>query len=217
MRQSGKALVPGAGNTGDECLFDAHPTTIGGFRFTGRDARAVGKPSIKEWQTALAFASGAYESSPYWIAALVVYGESKVAWREKLSQAMSVTGLALQTLHNLASIYRRVEEPERQIAQSVSHAEVVAPLPRPAQTKWLERSRTEGWSYRELRQRVQAAARSTVLEGQAPTMHVVDVTVAVTVEAQNSTLAEDAAWGQVRGMIREMRGAKLIAARALGR
>lgn len=149
-------------------LFDKRPLTVGGFSFSAWDAKpASGKPTITGFQEALVFASGTYTSSPYWIAALMAYGESREDWQEKLAQAMSVTGLERGTLINLLSVYRRVEAPERALAQSVGHADAVAALPRAQQTKWLDKSRTEGWSVRELRGEIRVAKRTRVIEGQA--------------------------------------------------
>lgn len=153
-------------------LFDRHPIHIGqratgGFRFRGRSVDPVGRPSVKEFQEAIALASEFFESSPWWIAGLVSYGESRADWKEKLSQAMSVTKLARATLLNLGYIYRSTTEATRALAPSPGHADAVAKLTEPEQVEWLGKARSEELTVRELRLGVQQAKRRKVIEGQA--------------------------------------------------
>ena len=148
-------------------LFERQPAKVGGFLLRARSAVPVGRPSIEGWTTALGFAVAANDASPFWIGDLVAYADSRKEWKDKLDQAIAMTGLALQTLHNLGYISRKIEEPERRLAQSVAHADAVAPLARQEQTKWLSKSRTEGWSVRELRTEIRASSRRKVIEGQA--------------------------------------------------
>lgn len=156
--------VPAGGN---KELFDARPIGLEGFNLFARSAVAVGTPTIRQWQTVLQFASAAHEASPYWIGDLLAYAESREDWLEKLSQAFTVTGLAEKTLYNLASISRHVEEPERALAPSLSHAAEVASLERPEQTRYLTLARKEGWTRQEMRVQIRNAKRARVIEGQA--------------------------------------------------
>jgi hypothetical protein len=179
-------------------VFNATPIRLPGFELRGRSVHVVGKPTIRQWQGAMSFASAAHESSAYWVGSLVAYAEDRAEWKDKLDQAMTVTGLSRGRLTNLGWMVRKVEEPERQIAQSPEHASVVAPLSRVDQTKWLERSRTEDWSASELRGRVKAGKSTKVLSGQAETIHQIDVTVSVSVEATDEATAEKLAWEAVK-------------------
>lgn len=161
--KTGSSLVPASGN---EAL-DVRPIELQGFKLRARSARPVGRPSIVNWQAALQFAAAVHEASPYWIGDLLAYAESRDDWREKLSQAMAHTGLSEQTLHNLGYISRRIAEPERAIAPSLSHAAEVAPMDRSDQVRWLDKAKTEGWTRNELRKEIKAASRRKVIEGQA--------------------------------------------------
>jgi len=140
---------------------------IGGFKLTGRAAIPHGKPSLRGWINALQLAVGAHESSPYWIGDLMAYSETRGDWSEKLSQALSLTGYAEQTLKNLGYIARHVAEPERQIAPSVAHAAVVAKLQAGEQHELLDIARDQQLTVTELRQEVRLRSRRNVLEGQA--------------------------------------------------
>lgn len=161
----GTQLVPVNGN--ELLIFDERPIELEGFALQARAAVPVGKPTLRNWQAALAFACASHEGSPYWIGDLVAYADTRAEWREKLSQAIAVTGLAEKTLHNLGYLSRHVEEPERKLAPSPAHAAEVASLERPDQTKWLETARVEGWTVREMRLEMRAARRRRVIEGQA--------------------------------------------------
>lgn len=149
-------------------LFDTHPIPLKddgvGFLLTARGVTPFGDPSIGQWTEALRFAGAAEESSPYWIGDLLRYADNRSEWREMIDQAIASTGLSAGTLHNLGWVARRVEPPEREIAQTVSHATKVAPLERPEQTKWLTKSREENWSARELERNIKHSKRERVLE-----------------------------------------------------
>lgn len=148
-------------------VFDDRPLNLPGWQLRHQAAKPIGKPTIKETQHALAFASATHESSPYWVGDIVSYAESRQDWREKLSQAMTVTGLAEGTLHNLASISRRVAPEERELSPSLEHSSIVAKLPKAEQRKWLKKARSEGWNRREFRLELNASQKRGVISGTA--------------------------------------------------
>lgn len=208
--------APDVGN--HELLFDRRPIVAGmdeqehgGFRLRGRSVEVVGKPGIKGFQDALAYACEFYESSPWWIAGLVSYGEGREDWKEKLDQAISVTRLARQTLLNLGSLYRNSTDETRALAPSPGHLDVVIKLPAAEQRKWLDQARLEELTVRELRRGIRRSA--LVLEGRAPTMHTVDVTIRLSVEAENSYAAEQQARDKVTQALSDT-SMKVIGAKA---
>lgn len=157
-------FVPFVGN---ETLFDLRPAQIGHFALKGRSAIPVGRPNLNGWVQAMQFAVASHESSPYWVADLMAYADSREDWRAKLDQAITLTGYKEHTLHNLGYIGRRVEEQERQIAPSIGHAAAVAPLDRELQTEVLTKARDNHWTVSETRKEAQATKRRKVIEGQA--------------------------------------------------
>lgn len=160
-----------AGRNEQAGFFDDHPLTIGGFVFTATAATpAPGDkpPTVRGWQTAMAYASGSEESAPYWVGDLLNYASGRADWRAKLDQMKTVTRLAEQTLHNRAHVARKVKDKARQVAQTMTHAAEVASVPDEAdQVEWLTKSREEGWTYRELRVNLSASKRRKVISGQA--------------------------------------------------
>jgi len=158
-----KALVPAGGKLD----FDERPIEIHGFKFRARSVRPIGRPALEQWINAVAFAEAVEGSAPYWLGDLLRYAEDRKDYQERMSQALETSGLSRHTLENYASICRRVEEPERKVAPSVKHADAVAALPRPEQTKWLQHARDEGLTERELRVEIRASKRTRVIEGQA--------------------------------------------------
>src|SRR5262245_18351819 len=146
-------------------IFDERPIKLAGFELRHNYAKAVGKPTIREWQAAFELAGAAEESSPYWVGDLVAYADDRADWREKLDQAKSITNLAEQTLHNLGSVCRSVAKAERDLAPSYSHAALVAKFDVPEQRRWLKRARTEGWHKREFGLELKASQKRGILKG----------------------------------------------------
>lgn len=149
-------------------LFDERPLEIDGFRLHARSAEAIGRPSLEQFAGALEFSVSAQEASPYWVGDLWNYGEGRADWREKLEQQIrSTSGHTHKTLINLGYIARSVAPAARAIALSPAHAAEVAPLTPGEQIEWLEKTRGEEWTVRELRLELKAARRRKVIEGQA--------------------------------------------------
>jgi N6-adenosine-specific RNA methylase IME4 len=147
-------------------LFDETPIVIGGFRLKSRSAEPIGEPTLDGWTTALQFATAAERSSPYWIGDLLGYSASRAEWRARLDQAIAVSGLAEQTLHNLTHIAKRVQGRARELAPTVSHAAEVAALDPDEQVELLESAATEGWTVTELRRARRLRERPAIVEGQ---------------------------------------------------
>lgn len=146
---------------------DQHPMKLDGFTFRARSVRAVGTPTKDQWQRALAFAEAAKEGAEWWIADLLHYARERGDWQEAFDQLLTVTQLAPQTLRNIESLGKAVDEPERRIAPSVKHADMVRTLSQRDQRKMLIKAADEGWTSSELRAEVRATQRTKVLEGQA--------------------------------------------------
>ncbi len=195
-------------------ILDGTPIKLPGFTLTARGVTVVGKPKIQEWQGAMAFASAVHEAAPCWVGQLLNYADTRKDWQAKMDQALGATGLSRQRLKNLAYVTKHVEAHELSLAPSIGHAEEVAALPRPEQTEWLAKARTEGWSTRELRAQIRRARRSVVIEGGAPTMFTVDVTSRHIVEAHTSWEAQEKAWAAVKDALTSLPHAHVIGAQA---
>lgn len=148
-------------------LFDVTPITLQGFKLRARSVVAVGSPTPSQWQAAMSFANASEESATYWVGDLLAYAESREDWKDKLDQITDVTGYAHQTILNMTYVARHVDEAERIIAPSFSHAKEVAALPKPEQRKWLKKARERKWTRREMRQEMRISNRSKIIEGQA--------------------------------------------------
>ena len=155
-------------NDTNESYFDRRPIEVGGFRLGGRRAVPVGRPTLEGYTAALQFACDAHEGSPYWIGDLVSYADSREDWKERLSQAQSVTGLSIDRLHDLGYVGRRTPLKARLVSPSIEHSRAVAKLPDELdRLDWLRKAREEGWSVRDLRLNLKAARLAKVIEGQA--------------------------------------------------
>ena len=150
-------------------LFDRQPIRLEGFVLHPRSVEVAGRPALPHWQAAFAFACATQIASPFWVADLLNYAESRSEWREKLDQAVShgATNYHQHTLETLSWVGRQVQGKARALAPSLSHATEVAALEADEQIHWLQEARTNGWSQRELRQNLRAAKRRALIEGQA--------------------------------------------------
>ncbi|GEM_PF-797765 len=98
------------------------------------------------------------DSSQWWLADWLVYGQSRFPGRYK--QAVEETGLEYQTLRNYAYVARRFDVSRRRDKLSFQHHSEVAPLPEPEQDLWLDRAQTFGWSLSEFRQHLRNARQN---------------------------------------------------------
>lgn len=143
--------------------FDESPIELGHVVLKHHEAVISPKATDDELQDALRFATAAADSSPYWVGDLVAFVEDDATRAERESQILGETGMAQQTLANLASVSRRVLGPERALAPSIGHAETVAKMAKRDQRTWLSKARTEGWNVREFRLEVKAAEKRGTL------------------------------------------------------
>lgn len=169
---SGLRLAASAGSSVDGTsaptvakVFDERPITIPGYKLFATGVEPIDTPTLEQHEAALAFCGGAHDAAPYWIADLMRYAETRADWRERLSQVQDATGLAKQTVENLAYLGRRVGPKAREIAPSPSHAMEVAALPAVEQMDWLQKAAGADWSVKELRARVKAGRPALVAPG----------------------------------------------------
>jgi hypothetical protein len=197
-------------------LFNEQPLTVGGFELRARGVVpcAGTTPTSAGWQAAFEFATNAEESSPYWVGDLVVYLDERRDWREQRDQLISVTGLARHTIENRATISRKVKERARDLSPSITHSDAVTKLEPTQQEAWLEKARDEGWTVSEFKKAIKHAEQTTIIEGQAETMHTVDVTVRLSLEAESPHAAEQIAWTLVKQAVALMAHSHVIAAHA---
>ena len=162
------------------------------------------------------FSVGCLDKAPHWIASLLLYADTRLEWKERMSQAISVTGLSRKRLENLASLGRRLTPQAWNVAPSVEHADKVAKLQPIEQIEWLTKAKEGEWTTIQLARNVKRAKQRQILDGKAPQMHYVEVTVGIDVEAQGTFQAEAAAWELVKEAIEHIKGAKVLSAHTKG-
>ncbi|MEU7584634.1 LmbU family transcriptional regulator [Streptomyces sp. NPDC041068] len=114
-----------------------------------------GRLSLSVWQkigTELATIS---ESSTWWLADWVLYGET--AYTGRYRQVIESTGLGYQTLRNYAWVARRFELSRRRDALSFAHHAEVASLEQPEQDYWLRWAEQQQWSRNRLRKEIRSS------------------------------------------------------------
>ena len=95
------------------------------------------------------------DSSTWWIADWLVYGES--AFQDRYEEAIKRTSLSYQTLRNYTWVARRFPLSRRRQALSFSHHLEVVALEQPEQDYWLRKAEELSWSRNRLRAEVRAS------------------------------------------------------------
>jgi hypothetical protein len=94
-------------------------------------------------------------SSAWWIADWLVYGET--AFHDRYVEAVKRTSLSYQTLRNYTWVARRFPLHRRKHALSFSHHLEVVALEQPQQDYWLRKAEELGWSRNKLRGQVRSS------------------------------------------------------------
>lgn len=95
------------------------------------------------------------DSSTWWIADWLVYGES--TFQDRYEEAIKQTSLSYQTLRNYTWVARKFPLSRRRPGLSFSHHLEVVALDQPEQDYWLRKAEELGWSRNKLRAEVRAS------------------------------------------------------------
>jgi hypothetical protein len=98
------------------------------------------------------------DSSSWWIADWLVYGESE--FQDRYEEAIKRTSLSYQTLRNYTWVARRFPLPRRRQNLSFSHHFEVVALDPPEQDYWLRKAEELSWSKNKLRAEVRSSLRA---------------------------------------------------------
>lgn len=113
---------------------------------------------LSEWQHVGTQLALLWDSSAWWLADWLLYGEK--AYPDRYRRAIDGTGLHYKTLRNYAWIGRRFPPSRRHPSLSFQHHAEVAALSEREQDLWLLRAETENWSRNALRKAVRSSARN---------------------------------------------------------
>ncbi|WP_200824922.1 LmbU family transcriptional regulator [Nonomuraea solani] len=116
-----------------------------------------GTPTFRAWELIGLELLRAANSSTWWIADWLAYGES--AFQDRYQEAARKTSLSYQTLRNYAWVARQFALPRRRDHLSFGHHAEVAALDPPEQDYWLRRAEEFTWSRNKLRNEVRASLR----------------------------------------------------------
>ncbi|KJK33586.1 regulatory protein [Lentzea aerocolonigenes] len=113
------------------------------------------KQSIVMWESLGANLLSFADSSAWWIADWLVYGES--TFQDRYVEAIKRTSLSYQTLRNYTWVARRFPLSRRRQNLSFSHHLEVVALEQPQQDYWLRKAEQFGWSRNKLRGQVRSS------------------------------------------------------------
>src|SRR5580704_2599248 len=115
------------------------------------------RPSLHAWKVVGDQLLAAANSSTWWIADWLAFGES--TFKDRYLEAARNTQLNYQTLRNYAWVARRLELPRRRDSLTFGHHAEVAALDVPEQDYWLRKAEEHGWSRNKLRGEVRESLR----------------------------------------------------------
>lgn len=110
------------------------------------------KQSVSTWEQIGAKLFSLADSSTWWIADWLVYGES--TFQDRYEEAIKRTSLSYQTLRNYTWVARRFPLSRRRQSLSFSHHLEVVALDQPEQNYWLRKAEEQNWSRNRLRAEV---------------------------------------------------------------
>jgi hypothetical protein len=110
------------------------------------------KQSLGAWEQVGARLFSIADSSTWWIADWLVYGES--TFQDRYEEAIKRTSLSYQTLRNYTWVARRFPLSRRRQGLSFSHHLEVVALEKPEQNYWLRKAEEQSWSRNRLRAEV---------------------------------------------------------------
>lgn len=119
-----------------------------GLLFTSRQ-------SLSSWEKVGSNLFSFADSSTWWIADWLVYGES--TFHDRYVEAVKRTSLSYQTLRNYTWVARRFPLHRRRQSLSFSHHLEVVALEQPEQDYWLRKAEELGWSRNKLRGQVRSS------------------------------------------------------------
>jgi len=112
--------------------------------------------SERSWERIGANLRELTNSSAWWLADWLIFGETAYGWR-RYREAVERTGLDYQTLRNYAWVARRFEHHRRRDSLSFAHHAEVTRMSPPEQDYWLRQAERLKWSRNELRRSVRAS------------------------------------------------------------
>jgi len=151
MRESSSG-VPN-GNRQSVALLKVHPAIQlkeSGLLFSS-------SPSLDAWEAIGRQILSVVESSTWWIADWLAYGEE--VFQDRYLEAVKRTNLNYQTLRNYVWVARRFEHSRRRDTLSFGHHAEVAALDAAEQEYWLRKADELSWSRNQLRREVRASLR----------------------------------------------------------
>ncbi|MEU4621969.1 LmbU family transcriptional regulator [Actinoplanes sp. NPDC023801] len=126
-----------------------------GVQFHASGLLFTANPNLYKWEQLGTKLFSFADSSTWWIADWLVYGES--TFRDRYEEAIKRTSLSYQTLRNYTWVARRFPLPRRRQGLSFSHHLEVVALQQHEQDYWLRKAEEQHWSRNKLRGEVRSS------------------------------------------------------------
>jgi hypothetical protein len=133
-----------------------------GVQFHASGLLFTANPNLNKWEQLGTKLFSFADSSTWWIADWLVYGET--TFHDRYEEAIKRTSLSYQTLRNYTWVARRFPLPRRCQGLSFSHHLEVVALQQHEQDYWLRKAEEQHWSRNKLRGEVRSSLHARECE-----------------------------------------------------
>lgn len=204
------------GKAGEGTSSAANTYRMFGFQFLETGLEPAGTPTLEQYVQAGHYVLFAEQGSPFWLGDWLLYAERRPEWKDRIEQ-LDYGARSLETVEQYKRVARDVPASRRRAGLSFNHHRMVSSLQPEDQEELLDSAVQGKWKAHEMRAAVKRVKQATVLKGQADTMHEIEVTVMLPIEAGSAHAAEQEAWTKIQAAIAGLRSAKVVAAHARAR
>lgn len=146
------------------------PIKLNGFILSEKGCKPErgAKPSLADYQGTFDFVTRVEKFAGFWLVDLIRYFDTRPEWRKHVDQIIDSEVLTEKSVKQYRYLGKHMLDTDDRVdgVDFGNHA-VVASMPAKEQTKWLEKSRDQGWTQSELRDNIRASERVKVIDGQA--------------------------------------------------
>lgn len=191
-------------------LTGPEPIRFGCYTLGANGLEVTGRPTRAAHLGVADFVNRCVKFGGWWLVDLITYADTRDDWREDDEHGLDGLDINPGTRKQYRHLGKVFPRSARVDGVPMGHHAVVAAVPEPQRRRLLERARDGEWNQGELRHATRKLQRTTVIEGRAPTMHTVEVIVAIEIEAETTYEAEDKARALMKTAVQGVPHAKVI-------
>lgn len=172
----------------------------GGYTLGEQGLEVRGEPTLAQHEAVGLFIDRVNRAGGWWKVDWISYAETRPEWKKEIEESIPpATRRQYRYIGKAFPVSKRVDG-----IDFAHHAAVVNFEPE-LRDRVLKTAAREGWSTRETLHAAKQASKgtTTVLEGQAGTVHEVEVSLLCSIEGETPNLAEQLAWDALKALLKD--------------